>query len=387
MYDPTIARFLQEDTYTGDKNDPLSLNLYAYCMYNPLKYSYPTGHFWSELWNGAKEVASDIVESVDSTVDSVVNYIDTKVEEAFTFINGLIDEGFNYVESTFDISDSTPIYGEMKAKYKQGVGFVEGAFEEAISMVTGIASLVAKNNNVIIPIRTFNNISNVISDPDSFKDKVNTVFDTVKTINDIGNHLEQLFTNPTAINAAISINNYGNELKADPYKRGNLVGHVTVFVASFFIGVGEAKTASSVSKVEEGINATSKAEETINEFSKVETSLNNGGEAGKILWANWNDYEKVTVTRDGVEQTYAKIGDRLYSKHAVDRMQPSGNRYGRRIEQASGDYGRSVAPQYIEDVLNSTIPMPQENGNLSFTSGSLQVITNTQGNVVTIITK
>ena len=28
MYDPKIARFLQEDTYTGDSNDPLSLNLY-----------------------------------------------------------------------------------------------------------------------------------------------------------------------------------------------------------------------------------------------------------------------------------------------------------------------------------------------------------------------
>jgi len=27
MYDPKIARFLQEDTYIGDSNDPLSLNL------------------------------------------------------------------------------------------------------------------------------------------------------------------------------------------------------------------------------------------------------------------------------------------------------------------------------------------------------------------------
>lgn len=34
MYDPKIARFLQEDTYTGNPNDPLSLNLYTYCMNN-----------------------------------------------------------------------------------------------------------------------------------------------------------------------------------------------------------------------------------------------------------------------------------------------------------------------------------------------------------------
>ena len=44
MYDPKIARFLQEDTYAGDRNDPLSLNLYTYCANNPVTYFDPTGH-------------------------------------------------------------------------------------------------------------------------------------------------------------------------------------------------------------------------------------------------------------------------------------------------------------------------------------------------------
>nr|WP_278246591.1 RHS repeat-associated core domain-containing protein [Clostridium bornimense] len=44
MYDPTVVRFLQEDTYTGDVKDPLSLNLYTYCHNNPLIYDDPTGH-------------------------------------------------------------------------------------------------------------------------------------------------------------------------------------------------------------------------------------------------------------------------------------------------------------------------------------------------------
>jgi len=47
-YDPETARFLQEDTYRGNAGDPLSLNLYAYCKYNPLKYTDPTGHIVSE---------------------------------------------------------------------------------------------------------------------------------------------------------------------------------------------------------------------------------------------------------------------------------------------------------------------------------------------------
>jgi RHS repeat-associated protein len=36
MYDPITARFMQEDTYTGEYSDPLSLNLYAYCNNDPL---------------------------------------------------------------------------------------------------------------------------------------------------------------------------------------------------------------------------------------------------------------------------------------------------------------------------------------------------------------
>jgi len=49
MYDPKIARFLQEDTYTGDPNDPLSLNLYTYVKNNPLIYYDPTSHFTEKL--------------------------------------------------------------------------------------------------------------------------------------------------------------------------------------------------------------------------------------------------------------------------------------------------------------------------------------------------
>lgn len=45
MYDPVTARFLQEDTYLGNINDPLSLNLYTYCLNNPHKYVDPSGHF------------------------------------------------------------------------------------------------------------------------------------------------------------------------------------------------------------------------------------------------------------------------------------------------------------------------------------------------------
>jgi len=43
-YDPGMARFLEVDTYNGELNDPLSLNLYTYCHNEPLMYSDPSGH-------------------------------------------------------------------------------------------------------------------------------------------------------------------------------------------------------------------------------------------------------------------------------------------------------------------------------------------------------
>jgi RHS repeat-associated protein len=62
MYDPKVARFLQEDTYRGDPNDPLSLNLYAYTANNPITYYDPTGHYYvfgmhvSEYWEQQRQM-------------------------------------------------------------------------------------------------------------------------------------------------------------------------------------------------------------------------------------------------------------------------------------------------------------------------------------------
>ncbi|MDK8182618.1 RHS repeat-associated core domain-containing protein [Paenibacillus sp. UMB4589-SE434] len=43
-YDPSMGRFINEDTYEGDKGNPLSLNLYTYVENNPLKFIDPSGH-------------------------------------------------------------------------------------------------------------------------------------------------------------------------------------------------------------------------------------------------------------------------------------------------------------------------------------------------------
>lgn len=80
-YDSKIARFISEDIYRGDANDPLSLNLYTYCVNNPIKYWDPTGHdcYFSGHYvdENGKEHFSEVV--MDSTTSLNSSYIWDKV--------------------------------------------------------------------------------------------------------------------------------------------------------------------------------------------------------------------------------------------------------------------------------------------------------------------
>ncbi|OPH62160.1 hypothetical protein BC351_02715 [Paenibacillus ferrarius] len=43
-YDPSVGRFINKDTYEGQIDNPLSLNLYTYVENNPLTRTDPSGH-------------------------------------------------------------------------------------------------------------------------------------------------------------------------------------------------------------------------------------------------------------------------------------------------------------------------------------------------------
>jgi RHS repeat-associated protein len=58
-FDSVTARFITEDTYTGQRNDPLSLNLYTYCFSNPLIYTDPTGHATVSIVDYLKKQGED----------------------------------------------------------------------------------------------------------------------------------------------------------------------------------------------------------------------------------------------------------------------------------------------------------------------------------------
>ena len=64
-YNPEIQRFISEDTYRGDLNDPLSLNLYTYVNNNPLIYHDPTGHFFEGIGSGLKYITERVTAAFE----------------------------------------------------------------------------------------------------------------------------------------------------------------------------------------------------------------------------------------------------------------------------------------------------------------------------------
>jgi hypothetical protein len=106
------------------------------------------------------------------------------------------------------------------------------------------------------------------------------------------------------------------------------------------------------------------------------------GKGSRLFWGFWDDYAKVVYK--GKE--YAKVGNRYFTRHAVDRMAPSA--LGK---AAGGEAGRSIAPAFIEDAIaNGSKTFQYQDGVVRTVHklGTLEVVTEDAGKiVVTAITK
>lgn len=85
-YDPSVGRFLNEDTYEGQIDNPLSQNLYTYVHNNPLSYSDPSGHMPHKLLNA---FLSDFIGGRPNGT----NYTSAELANAVFNANGNNDSG------------------------------------------------------------------------------------------------------------------------------------------------------------------------------------------------------------------------------------------------------------------------------------------------------
>lgn len=110
-YDSAIARFITEDSYTGQQNDPLSLNLYTYCSNNPIIYTDPSGHREMFEGSGQKDPNAELFKNLNDLYDLAIKYTKGNVTKA----NQLV---LQYVRHDFyDGSDWNYVAGKIDDKF------------------------------------------------------------------------------------------------------------------------------------------------------------------------------------------------------------------------------------------------------------------------------
>gem|GEM_PF-925064 len=166
MYDPKLARFMQEDTYRGDPNDPLSLNLYTYVSNNPLVYVDPTGHrpqWLDHAMNAVGSAVSHTASYVGDKISDSASYVGEKTSAAWNYTVDAVSSGYNYASNqvagassyvsnqastALDATKSavSSTYSYAKQGVAVGLQWVQKPFE---TVSTGIADAYAGANNLL----------------------------------------------------------------------------------------------------------------------------------------------------------------------------------------------------------------------------------------------
>ena len=111
-YDSKTARFLSEDTYTGNTNDPLSLNLYTYCHNEPMMYVDPSGH-WQE---SDKNLIQSARIAISQLTDIYVTTSDPEVKRACAAQAAAIRNCSANIAKTPQYSEVGMLYGQQLKK-------------------------------------------------------------------------------------------------------------------------------------------------------------------------------------------------------------------------------------------------------------------------------
>ena len=103
-YDPAIGRFTQQDAWEfADPSDPLSLNLYVYCINNPINFIDPTGNAF--VIEGTVLILG--IAALVILTPITLEALSVTIEESYRSIAGSYKKNsINYSKSIDDKSDS-----------------------------------------------------------------------------------------------------------------------------------------------------------------------------------------------------------------------------------------------------------------------------------------
>jgi hypothetical protein len=166
MYDPTLARFMQQDTYYGKTSDPLSLNRYTYCSNNPLVYWDYTGH-----WQTGDEKYPDwIQERIRQATDDYYNATDQggrdDAHAAALKLRKLGKIALAFKSEDTKITNNSSFHQEAKKRISNNQYFSKESWEKTRALSTSGSDT---NNNTNSSTVSEKETNKVVSEKDSYR--------------------------------------------------------------------------------------------------------------------------------------------------------------------------------------------------------------------------
>ncbi|PQP80799.1 type IV secretion protein Rhs [Paenibacillus sp. PCH8] len=123
-YDPNTGRFINEDSYEGELDDPLSLNFYAYVKNNPLRYVDPSGHMVEPSYaQELRYMLKDAKAKGYEVNSSNYNLYKNTTRDRYSFNSFLYTNRYNYL---YDMALG-------KSAYTNSAGNASWATEQLVS--------------------------------------------------------------------------------------------------------------------------------------------------------------------------------------------------------------------------------------------------------------
>jgi len=409
MYDPKIARFLQEDTYRGSANDPLSLNLYTYCHNEPIMYTDPTGNTpirevfdgidTSVVWHPA-EAETPAYASVNLnglTFNFILdehNNIELQAQDGTV----LVDKIGNLL--TFDPKNPNSKKAFMDINYLETLGSIGqyAVANDADNPVTAFAVLDPSFLEPLAPMKDadikfrkdfYNTLVETGFDANNYDDKmIKAVFESLKEKDSSIKYVTGISTMlKTQQNYARHItwaDMYASSLMWDMSRLSALQGVLG--------GIAMNKMANSFLYPNDPYSMKVNGKDYIPKDGS-ETAFKGTGKNG------WN------MDRGG-----GVINGRKYSEHSLERMAPDtvevrAELHTRAVERANAaglkpgtkEYSdfinkqidpRGIPPSVVEDAIKNTSAVPGKyDGTFVHQNSNVTVIVNNAGDVVTVIPK
>ncbi len=243
-YDSEIGRFISEDTYQGELNNPQTLNLYIYVQNNPLIYVDPSGHDTMgrvEAYNYLKEKEKNPDLSYMEYMESLgYDYSGWTVND----VKQISDIGLDFVPLVGDIKGigealygKSLVTGEKLAWWERALGLVclteLRTLKYGDEVVEGAVDAARKTNIVT------NSAENIIEDAPKIIDDFDSFNHVDEIIEGMG-EASSTALRKNLIEAGVNVPDYANAAHHIVAGTSKKASEARVILQKFGIGINDA---------------------------------------------------------------------------------------------------------------------------------------------------